>query len=370
MSEVEKIQRQEYKQLRRKRILLQAIALAVAILIAVGSFHIYNQMSQTYYIHYTENGEADYTVQLHENTFYEQEQLDSSRAYISSLIDKVTADFAYTMDMAAANVAFDYSYGIDARLVITDKLSDQVIFDPVYELVPVKTENIAKGDAITIHEQVTLDYAAYDSLAREFIDVYQLKEVTGTLAVTLHVEVLSQCASFESSNENAYSITLNIPLAQNTITMETSASAPNGESKVLACSGASAQMLFKVLAIVAAVVAVILAGVLIAFIYLTRNDDINYTIKVKKLVSSYRSYIQQIKNEFDTAGYQVLQVKTFPELLGIRDTLQSPILMSENADQTRTQFIIPTSTQLLYLYEVKVDNYDKLYNHAEHAQVL
>jgi len=364
MSEVEKIQRQEYKTNRRKRIILQVIALAVVILIALGSFRIYARMNQTYYIHYTENGNADYTVQLLENSFYEEDALDSERSYIAALIDQVTADFSYDLDMAATNVAFDYSYGITARLMVKDKLSDQVIFDPVYELVPTQTLNIAKGNAVVINEQVTLDYGTYDALAREFIDVYGLRDVESLLAVTLQVDVLSQCEAFENSNENAYTISLNIPLAQNTLVMETSASAPNGENKVLACYGAGTQNFFKALAIIATIVGVILACVLVGFIYLTRNDDINYTIKVKRLVSSYRSYIQQIEQEFDTVGYQILQVKTFPELLGIRDTLQSPILMSENEDQTRTQFIIPTSTKLLYIYEIKVDNYDKIYGNS------
>ena len=35
--------------------------------------------------------------------------------------------------------------------------------------------------------------------------------------------------------------------------------------------------------------------------------------------------------------------------------------MSENADETRTLFLIPTQTKLLYLFEIKVDNYDELY---------
>ena len=49
-------------------------------------------------------------------------------------------------------------------------------------------------------------------------------------------------------------------------------------------------------------------------------------------------------------------------MLGIRDTLQSPILMFENKDQTMTEFIIPTSNNILYVFDVKVDNYDVLYS--------
>jgi hypothetical protein len=60
-------------------------------------------------------------------------------------------------------------------------------------------------------------------------------------------------------------------------------------------------------------------------------------------------------------GYQVLQVDTFDEMLEIRDTIQSPILMNENNDQTRSQFIIPTPTKLLYVFEIKVEGYDAMY---------
>ena len=48
-------------------------------------------------------------------------------------------------------------------------------------------------------------------------------------------------------------------------------------------------------------------------------------------------------------------------MLYIRDTIQSPILMFENLDQTVTEFVIPTNTKILYTFEIKVDNYDDIY---------
>lgn len=35
--------------------------------------------------------------------------------------------------------------------------------------------------------------------------------------------------------------------------------------------------------------------------------------------------------------------------------------MEENADKTLTKFFIPTSTKILYVHEIKVDDYDKIY---------
>jgi hypothetical protein len=82
---------------------------------------------------------------------------------------------------------------------------------------------------------------------------------------------------------------------------------------------------------------------------------------VRRIVNSYGSFIQQMLGGFDTEGYQVIAVRSFTELLGIRDTLQAPILMSENRDETMTQFLIPTSNKLLYVYTIKVDNFDEIY---------
>jgi hypothetical protein len=54
----------------------------------------------------------------------------------------------------------------------------------------------------------------------------------------------------------------------------------------------------------------------------------------------------------------------FMDMLELRDTLQSPILMNENEDKTCTRFIIPTNTKILYVYEIKVDDYDEIYGEA------
>ena len=79
------------------------------------------------------------------------------------------------------------------------------------------------------------------------------------------------------------------------------------------------------------------------------------------LHDSYKSYIQRILNEIDTDGYQLLYVDAFKDMLEIRDTIGAPILMNENEDKTRTRFFIITNTNILYMFEIKVENYDEIY---------
>ena len=361
MSEAEIRRRQDYKRNRKKWILIQTVAIISVLVIALGSFLIFDRMNRTYYIEYTEGASADYSVRYNDNNHFDSEWIGAGQSYVSSLTDVIEAKFRYHLDMNQVNVGFDYSYGVTAQLIVADKNTGKHIYDPTDVLVPEFSSSVSRDDSLTLTESAEVDFAKYNNRAREFINTYALKNVSAHILVTMNVKVISQCDQFESNNENNYSISLLVPLCEQTFSINSTASAPSGETKVLACRGGVGMAIFKVLAIVCTIIAVILGGLMIAFVYLTRNEDVNYSNKVKKILNAYRSFIQQIDGEFNTEGYQIVQIKSFTEMLGIRDTIQSPVLMWENRDETMTQFLIPTSTKLLYTFEIKVDNYDSIY---------
>lgn len=373
MSEDERLRRQEYKRNRKKWILIQSIALALILAFALTSFLVYNKMNETYYIEYTESGNVDYKVNLKENDFFEEDHLGPNQSYVSSLIENIVADFNYKLQMDHAGVGFDYSYWVDAKLVISNKDSGDNIYAPTYTLLPETKASVKDRDSFNIGTSINIDYNKYNKIANDFITVYDLKHATSMLVVTMNVKVLSTCDQFaDANNENTYFTSLNIPLTEANFSMYTTSSNTENQSKVLACTNGVNQSVFFVLSIVFACIALLQTILLIVFVFITRNEDVNYTNKVRKIVSAYRSFIQQIEGQFDVTGYQVVAVKTFKEMLNIRDTIQSPILMFENIDQTLTEFLIPTNTKILYTYEIKVDNYDYIYgiNQEEEEVVI
>ena len=365
MSEAERKRRQDYKRKRKKRIVVQAVLLALAVLIALGSFLVYNRMDRTYYIEYTEESYAGYKVHYKENTFFDEEWIGAGQSYVSSLVKGIKADLSYALEMDTSDVAFDYTYEVTAQMIVADKTSGAHIYDPIDVLVPSTTESVAGSDNFSVDQTVYVDFTKYNALAYQFVNVYGLSNAKSTLLITMSVDVLSACDEFEDSSENTHSVSLSVPLDEESFVIKSTSSVPTGESKVLACRGSVDQMIFLGIAIGSGVFAAMLALILIAYVLLTRNEDVDYANKVRKTLSAYRSFIQQIDGEFDTTGYQVIPIKTFTELLGIRDTIQSPVLMSENEDETRACFLIPTASKLLYLYEIKVDNYDEIYGTAE-----
>lgn len=373
MSEAEKKRRADYKHKRKKWMIIQAIIIAFVSVVAFAFAFTYYQVDKTYYIDYTESGNVDYSVQLSPNDFYDEEWIEKDKAYVSSLIENVMAKFRYEIDMDAQEaVKYSYSYGIDASLLITDKYTGTVIYEPITEILPEKSYTQSGNKKLTIKENVIVDYDEYNDKAVMFNNVYGLDNTSSTLVITFRVKVVGVCNNFENNSENVYFTSLHFPLDVDTAEPMVTSSVVNGESKVLACESSINKNVFLILSIVFGALDAIAIGILLCFVYFTRNEDVNYTIKIKKILNAYRSFIQEIDGEFNTEGYQLVPIKSFIEMLGIRDTIQSPVLMWQNNDETMTQFLIPTDTKILYTFEIKVENYDLIYglDEGERGTVL
>lgn len=361
MSELEIKRRKEYKRNRKRWSIIQIVAIVIVAAIALGSFLIYDRMNRTYYIEYTECSKIDYKVQYLENEFFEEEWIGKDQEYISSLVNDIVADFTYKLNMDTVGVGFEYKYKIDATLLIADKDSGKPYRTVTENLLPLTNAAAKRSNSVEVNESVAIDYNKYNQIASDFVDTYFLKNASCTLIVTLDIEVLSTSDNFQQSNENRYFTSLNIPLVEDTFGMEITSSVPESESKVLAYSGAESQGIFLTVGIACSALTFLLALLLVAFLYITKNEDVTYSAKVRKILNAYSSYIQRMDGEFNDEGYQTVSIKTFTEMLGIRDTIQSPILATENREETMTRFLIPTNTKILYVYEIKVDNYDQLY---------
>ena len=361
MSELEIRQRQEYKRKRKKWMLVQLIAIAVLLAIALTSFLIYNRIDQTQYIQYTQKGDAAYQVQYVPNDFFESEWIGQGQSYISSLIAAVKADFSYEMKVDAARMDMDYTYFIDAKLSVTRSSDGKTYYSVEERLLPMANAYERDASAVRVNETLSVDYGRFDAIARSFIKAYNLKDATSMLSVTLTVQTSCSSRSFSDSCKTVYTTALNIPMAQDTFAIYSTASVPSGEVGTFAYEGAVNRALFLDTFIVALVLATVLLAVLLAFLHLTKNEDVTYAARVRKILRSYGSFVQRIYGEFAFDEYQTVMVKSFTEMLGIRDTIQSPVLMLENRDETMTRFLIPTNTKLLYVFEIKVDNYDEIY---------
>ena len=194
MSEAERLRRQEYKRNRKKLILIQTVALILVGAFALTFFMVYDRMNRTYYIEYTENGAVDYKVNLKENNFFEENSVGAGSSYVASLIENIGADFKYKLAIDNASVGFDYSYWVDAQLIVANKDTGDHIYQPKYNLLPETKASVKGKDSLKIGTSVDIDYNSYNKTATSFVNTYDLKNTTSTLVVTMYVKVLSTCS--------------------------------------------------------------------------------------------------------------------------------------------------------------------------------
>ena len=356
MSEIEKLQRDTYQKKRRLLILIQAIVICVLTVALLVTSSTYVKMNKNTYVYYSESGNVLYRAYLADNEFYKVEYLNGEHAYVSELIDRMTGDFSYNLALNTNDVNFKYSYYIEAKVIVSDKATGANIYDPSFILLPKNTEE-THGNCLNISKTVNIDYKKYETIAAKFVGSYGLTNVDQRLSVKMYVDVLGTSESMADDSSGRYVVELKVPLNQKTLKPSVSTSVPTGEQKILANSS-NAKNGFKIASIIIASIDALAIAAIIVFTLLTRDKHIDYARRVKSVLSSYRSYIQKILTPFDTSEYQVLVVDTFREMLEIRDTIQTPILMYENEDRTCTTFTIPATQNFLYVYEIKVEDFD------------
>ena len=370
MSEAEKRRRFYYKQTRNKWISIGAMILAGALLVTIIFSAIFFSLNKSTFIAYTEKGNIEYMVFLKENDVFTSSYLEQDQMYVASLIDYVWMNFAYELQMAQ-EAKYSYTYSADAKIVIKDRTTKKLFYEGKLTpdapmILPEQTKELdLPREMLYISQPFSIDYGQYNARAKEIMKALSLKDAICTLEVEMTIHVNGSSEELAEDKENTYNFALSMPLNSDTVAFERTSGVPTGANKLLTVNKGAARVVMLVFAIIFATLTFLFAIAYLGFIILTRNTDINYTRKVNKIVSNYKSYIQKITNPFDKEGYQLLVMDSFMDLLEIRDTIQSPILMSENEDKTCATFMIPTNTKLLYVFEIKVEDYDELYGYAQ-----
>lgn len=323
-------------------------------------FGIYINRSKGYYVTYDEKSDILYKVYLKENDFFENDYLDRNKQYVASLIDKINADFKYDLsfDTAGIEYKYKYEYEINANIQIYDKETKNVLFNKKKNLVSKKTFT-SKEKEVNITEPVTIDYNYFNELANKFISVYDLDDVESVLTIDMNINTVGNCDDFKENEKNSSTISLTIPLTKKTIAIELSNDLIETENNILLCNSNNFNYFVLGSAIILMLLDFVLVSYLVNYEIKTRTVNTIYTKKLRKILNNYGAYIQELTDDFSFKGYQLIKIRTFEDLLEIRDTIKQPILMKEDKEKNSSYFVIPSNSKILYVYRLKVSDLEK-----------
>lgn len=346
-------------QLKRKRTIFSylcaIVVLTVFILSLVLAFINQNKLN---YINYKENGTVEYKVFLKENEFFQKDYLKENNQYIASLIDRITAEFNYVLEMSE-DIEYKYNYKVNAEVNVKEKGTSNSLYRFDEVIIPETSNTVLNGESILLKETIDIDYNYYNDLIKKFVSVYGLDDIESTLDIVMYVKAEGNCEEQVENADNESTISISIPLTTKTMAIDIESDLID-DSSFLACeekSDLSVLIIFTLLIVAGTDLFLIYS--LGKYVVSTRTAENVYEAEIKKILNNYSSYIQKINNEFNLSGYQVLKVDTFTDMLEIRDTIQEPILMLENKNKNGTYFLIPSKTKILYSYGLKVEEIKK-----------
>lgn len=337
----------EHQRKRRKNKIKLAVASVVLLLMSAILISTYSVLSKNEYNKYVENAKVDYKVNLIENEFYTESTLDERSAVIASLIKDIEVNFNYNFDLEK-DQDYTYNYKIIAKTNVSESNKSTSIYETTEELVN-KENQQASDKNIAISEKVGIDYNEYNEKINKFVNVYSLSDVTSTLELDMYVNIINNCDGTQMNNESKV-MTLSIPLTTKTVEVSIGANVVKDQGKVLYKKSEyqNIEYIF-VIGVVFAIAGLVMLIKFIKYLLDTRSAETMYAQELKQIIFNYKTYIQTSNNAISRRGYKVIQINTFNEILGLRDTIQTPILMYTEEDELRTRFVIINSG-ILYEY--------------------
>ncbi len=340
--------------LNKRKYWMYSLIISSCILMISGLFLIikYYSFSMPRYVNYTEDSNLNYKVIYKDNNFFNKNTQTANNKYIASLIDYIKADFKYNINFVEKNINYKYKYKIVADVKVLDNEDKEKIYE---ENEVIFESNMLTGNGMTnISKSVNIDYNKYNDLINNFKNTYSLKDADSKLVVSMYIDLNSYGnADIEEVNKKAV-VSLSMPLTKRTTGIDLSNElTKSADRKILIKSTGNYSYLLQI-GILEILVAIIETIIMIFYNKKTRTIKNIYEREIKKLQNTYAGYIQKINSKYEIGASQVIKVESFNDMLEIKDTLKTPILMLENEAKDGTFFLIPAANGIIYAYALRV----------------
>ena len=338
----------------KRKFKITLFVVSTILLILGGLFLILNyiNLSKPKYVKYTEDSKIDNKVIYKENSFFDDKELPQNNKYIASLIDKIKTDFNYNISFLNKKINYNYKYKIIATVSVLDNEDKEKIFEnneTIYE-----SKFIPASNHTSINKSINVDYNKYNDLINSFKNTYSLKDAESKLTVSMYVNVKSSSNSnIENLNKNAV-ISFSMPLTTRTTGISLSNDLTKNKDRKLIVKSSLDYTYLLIIGVIVIIIAIIEAVIAIVYYMKTRTIKNIYDRDIKRLLNNYEGYIQKINSKYEIGASQVIKVESFNDMLEIRDTLKTPILMLENEAKDGTFFIIPAANGIIYAYALRI----------------
>lgn len=303
-------------------------------------------------VFYNQSSNLDYKVYLKPNDYYKEPYLGKNMQYIANLIDNIDVSFNYNFS-ANQNINYTYMYYVKADVAVTDTDDkSKVIYSKSDRLTEPTTINKENSNGFTISQNTKINYSEYNDLVKAFKSSYGIS-ANSNLVLSLCIEIRDEKGNLIRSTDSADTMKITIPLTEQMIDIKLDYKEVNNSNNVSVYKDFSvSNKITLALSIISIIVSLGFLVRLIMFISKTSPKKTIYDLTLAKILREYDRVIVDSKKIVNTDG-EVIDVKSFGELLDVRDNIEKPIIFSEVHKGLKSVFIVKTSNET-YRYVLKL----------------
>lgn len=296
---------------------------------------------------YTERSNVNYQVCLKENDYYTTSCVGENVEYLTAITDNIRTEFNYV-------AVFQEKEKRTARYYVKSKLLIKTVNEPERELLSKEKELIAPKDytddtnVINIIEIVDIPFQEYNSYAQKYKNDYSLLS---------NCQVIVSLVLLDENGKERELSSISIPLTKNTYNI----TKYDMKEQVNVYSVKSIEKIknyYLIATIVFAVIALFTFYRLLRFLSSTHTKESEYNKKLKQILTTYDRVIITLSDKSTIVNDKaVYTVKSFLELLDVRDTIDKPILYYK-VNSVKTEFYVQ-DVDKVYKYTMKEADFEK-----------
>ena len=341
-----------------KRVLIRVLTCIFLFLIAVLFIFLSLRLNVNNKLRYFQTSNLDYKVNLKENNYYDQKTLGKDMTYIASLIDTIDVNFNYNF-RTSDKLNYRYVYYVEAETIVKQEQGDNVIFSKKDKIINDKSQSLKDNDNFNINQNVKINYDKYNDVVKNFKSTYALS-AKSELVLTLYVNIIDEEGNNLKSLNANNKMSINIPLTEQMIDIKMNYKEINNSDTFVANTNVYVQN--KVLFMVGIIICILFViNVISLFIMIkkTKRKKTPYDILLNKILREFDRIIVESKNDIIIDEKQdIIDVKSFEELLDVRDNLEKPILFHEIHKGQKSIFVVKNNYEI-YRYVLKAVDVEK-----------
>lgn len=329
----------------KERVIKYSISAIIAFFFLLISIIGYNNINKQK-ISIFENSKINYSVCQKENQYHEDECLGEGNRYASSLTDKIRINYIYNA-VYQKKEKKKYEYYVKSKLLFKTGKNNELELLKKEDALTKKQQGTLDGKILSIKETIDIPFQNYNEYALNYKKDYPLVDMS-TLEVSLIIK--------EGNKEKELS-TITIPLTKEIYSISKK-EISNKVTKYSTTLNKALLIIFIICIVLGLLFTIITIEKLVRFIYQTKPNEISYQKELNKILKKYDKYIINLENHNSIENPKdEYIVKSFQELLDVRNTLKEPILYYKINDN-KSEFYIQ-GKEKTYKYIMKESDFKK-----------